>query len=170
MAVSYTIGAMQREDWDQVSAVYLEGVATGNATFEQEAPVWERWDGGHLAVGRLVARDGCSVLAWAALSPVSLRCVYAGVAEVSLYVGAVCRGRGIGTALLRELIAAAETAGFWTLQAGIFPENKASLALHRRCGFRDVGKRERIGRMNGHWRDVLLLERRSAIVGREAAP
>ena len=135
------------------------------ATFETEAPAWERWDATHRPGERFVARESTTVLGWAALSPVSDRCVYGGVAEVSVYVAAAARGRGVGLALLRRLIDASEDAGVWTLQAGIFPENRASVVLHERCGFRQVGRRERIGTMQGVWRDVLLLERRSERVG-----
>jgi phosphinothricin acetyltransferase len=162
----YVIEAMQERDWPQVREIYTQGIQTGNATFEQEAPGWDKWAAGHLADCRIVARgeDG-ALLGWAALSPVSSRCVYAGVAEVSVYVGAAHRGRGVGAALLAALIADSEQAGIWTLQAGVFPENAASLALHQAAGFRIVGRRERIGQMAGRWRDVLLLERRSQIVG-----
>ncbi len=163
--MTLAIGAMRPEDWDQVRSIYREGIATGHATFETDAPSRENWGGAHLKEARLVARDGDAVLGWAALSPVSSRCVYAGVAEVSVYVAAGARGRGVGRALLRELIAASERQGIWTLQAGVFPENRASLELHRRCGFREVGRRERLGRLGGVWRDVILLERRSPTVG-----
>ena len=165
MCLSYTIEAMTAEDWEQVRAIYLEGIATGNATFEQEAPSWEQWDAGHLPEGRLVARTPAAILGWAALSRVSGRCVYAGVAEVSIYIGLTGRGQGIGSALLGRLIQESEQHGLWTLQVGIFPENSASLALHKRQGFREIGRRERIGKMQNVWRDVLLLERRSSIVG-----
>ncbi len=152
--------------WPGVRAVYLEGLATGDATFETEAPEWECWDAAHLRACRLVAlaAGGC-VAGWAALSPVSAREVYAGVAEVSVYVGAGFRGRGVGRALLEALVRESEAAGIWTLQAGIFPENRASVALHESCGFRLVGRRERLGRLNGRWRDTVLLERRSQTVG-----
>jgi phosphinothricin acetyltransferase len=157
---------MTPDDWPNVRAIYLEGIATGNATFETDAPSWEAWDRAHVADPRLVARDADgSVLGWAAVTPVSGRCVYAGVADLSVYVSAAARGRGVGRALLTALIQSSERAGIWTLQAGIFPENAPSLALHRACGFRDVGRRERIGKMNGVWRDVLLLERRSGSAG-----
>jgi len=157
---------MTPDDWPNVSAIYLEGIATGNATFETDAPSWEAWDRAHVADPRLVARDADgSVLGWAAVTPVSGRCVYAGVADLSVYVSAAARGRGVGRALLTTLIQSSDRAGIWTLQAGIFPENAPSLALHRACGFRDVGRRERIGKMHGVWRDVLLLERRSVSAG-----
>ena len=151
--------------WLQVRRIYLEGIATGHATFETEAPSWEKWNDAHLAFARLVARAGSDVKGWAALSPVSTRRVYAGVAETSVYVGRDSRGQGIGRALLAALIQAAESNGIWTLQAGIFPENRGSVKLHQTLGFREVGRRERIGKLNGIWRDTLLLERRSAIVG-----
>jgi len=153
-------------DWPAVAAIYGAGVATGEATFDAAVPSWETWDTGHLARPRLVAADdaGKGVVGWAALSPVSDRCAYAGVAEVSIYVDPAAAGRGVGSALLARLVAAAEEAGLWTLQAGVFPENTAS--LHRRHGFRAVGTRERLGQVAGEWRDVVLLERRSAVVGR----
>ena len=160
-----TIEPMTETDWPAVAAIYAEGIATGEATFERGAPDWLAWDQAHLAVGRLVARREGQVIGWAALSPISQREVYAGVAEVSLYVAASARGQGVGKRLLRALIAASEEAGLWTLQAGIFPENGASLAVFRTCGFREVGRRERLGRMSGRWRDVALLERRSETVG-----
>ena len=163
--MSFAIDDMGADDWEQVRAIYLEGIATGHATFELDAPAWDVWDASHLRAARLVARDGRQVKGWAALSPVSGRCVYAGVAEVSVYVGRAFRGGGVGRALLEQLIRAAEAAGIWTLQAGIFPENTASKELHLRCGFREVGRRERIGQLQGLWRDTLLLERRSKIVG-----
>ena len=152
-------------DWPEVRAVYLEGIATGNATFETEAPDWDHWDAAHLPTCRFVACRADAVLGFAALSPVSARKVYAGVAEVSVYVSEQARGMGAGAALLRELVAASEAAGVWMLQAGIFPENRASLRLHERCGFRVLGVRERVGCLAGHWRDVVLLERRSTIAG-----
>ena len=161
----YVIDTMQPRDWDSVRAIYLEGIATGNATFEQSAPDWQSWHQGHLPACRLAARVAGEVMGWTALSPVSRRQVYAGVAEFSIYVAERARGRGIGTALLKALIEASEREGIWTLQSGIFPENTASLQLCRRFGFRMVGTRERIGCMAGRWRDVVLLERRSNIVG-----
>lgn len=164
-AMKITIEEMKTEDWPSVRAIYLQGIATGHATYETEAPEWEAWDRAHLASYRLVARGPNGIDGWAALSPVSGRCVYAGVAEVSVYVAAEARGRGVGKALLKELVAASEAAGLWTLQAGIFPENEASVALHQACGFRIVGRRERLGQLHGVWRDVLLMERRSKKVG-----
>jgi L-amino acid N-acyltransferase YncA len=163
--IDYIIDTMKDNDWEQVRSIYLEGIATGDATFETAAPPWERWDASHLPSCRLVARAGDIVTGWAALSPVSNRCVYGGVAEVSIYIGNKYRGLGLGRALLTSLIAESEKNGLWTLQAGIFPENKASIDLHKRCGFREVGRRERIGEMDGRWRDTLLLERRSSVVG-----
>ena len=163
--MNYVIDRMKADDWEQVRSIYLEGIATGHATFETTAPSWEKWDAGHLQIVRLVARDQSIVLGWAALSPVSSRCVYGGVAEVSVYVGKNGRGQGIGRALLESLIEESEQNGIWMLQAGVFPENMASINLHLRCGFREVGRRERIGKLNGVWRDTLLLERRSKSVG-----
>jgi phosphinothricin acetyltransferase len=156
---------MAPADWPQVRAIYREGIATGNATFETDAPPWEQWDAAHLAAGRLVARDGGVVLGWCSLAPVSRRACYAGVAEASVYVGAAHRGRGVGRALLLRLIAESEAAGIWTLQGATFSENAASLRLQQACGFRIIGRRERIARMNGVWRDTVLTERRSSVVG-----
>ena len=156
---------MTAQDWDAVRSIYLEGIATGNATFETGAPDWENWDAGHLRHSRLAARRNGAVAGWAALSPVSGRCVYAGVAEVSVYVAAAARGQGAGRQLLASLIVESEKNGIWTLQAGIFPENAASVGLHGAAGFRVVGRRERIGQLEGRWRDVLLMERRSAVIG-----
>jgi len=156
---------MTAADWESVRAIYVEGIATGNATFEQTAPDWNTWDAAHRPSCRLVARSGDRVLGWAALNRASARTVYAGVAEVSIYVAGSARGQGVGRQLLARLIRESEGAGIWTLQAGIFPENTASVRLHIAAGFREVGRRERIGCMNGRWRDTVLLERRSAIVG-----
>lgn len=164
---SVRISTMTAEDWPSVRAIYLEGIATGQATFETEAPAWESWDSAHLPFARLIARDEDEIVGWAALSPVSQRCVYGGVAEVSVYVSGSHRGMGIGRQLLTSLIDESEQNGIWTLQAGIFPENVGSLALHHSSGFREVGRRERIGKLSGQWRDTILLERRSAIVGSE---
>jgi L-amino acid N-acyltransferase YncA len=163
-AQDFEIRPMVSEDWPQVLEIYCEGISTGNATFETDAPSWEKWTGDHLPDCRLIARDS-QVLGWAALSPVSSRRVYAGVSEVSVYVRSVARGQGVGRALLLALISSAEAAGIWTLQAGIFPENVASIHLHKALGFREVGRRERIGKMGGRWRDVMLLERRSQVAG-----
>lgn len=163
--MNYVVADMEADDWEQVRSIYLEGIATGQATFETGAPPWEKWDAGHLRQARLVARAGDAILGWAALSPVSDRCVYGGVAEVSVYVGERGRGQGVGRALLEALIEASEQNGIWTLQAGVFPENAASVKLHLNCGFREVGRRERIGKLGGVWRDTLLLERRSKNVG-----
>jgi L-amino acid N-acyltransferase YncA len=159
------IAPLEADDWDRVAAIYREGIESGNATFETAPPPWERWNAAHLSAGRLVARVGNRIVGWAALSPVSDRCAYAGVAEVSVYVAADARGHGVGRALLSAAIDAAERARIWTLQSGTFPENKASIALQKACGFREVGRRERLGKMAGLWRDVILLERRSAMVG-----
>ena len=156
---------MRDEDWNAVRSIYREGIATGNATFETDVPAWEAWDRGHLRACRLVAWGDGQVVGWAALSPYSSRRAYAGVAGLSIYVSASARGWGIGKALLVALVEASERAGLWTLQAGIFPENTSSIALHRACGFREVGRRERIGQMQGVWRDVVLMERRSKVVG-----
>jgi phosphinothricin acetyltransferase len=150
--------------WDEVVRIYAEGIATRLATFETEVPTWEAWDRAHLEAHRFVARDAGRVLGWAALGPVSDRCVYGGVVEDSVYVGEDARGRGVGRELLEALVASSEQAGIWTIQAGIFPENVASVRLHERAGFRIVGRRERLGRLDGAWRDVLLLERRSPTV------
>jgi L-amino acid N-acyltransferase YncA len=165
--MDFMIDSMRPQDWEFVRAIYLEGMATGQATFETEAPDWERWDAGHLPQCRLVARKGDGVLGWAALSPVSKRQVYAGVTEVSVYVAAASRGDGVGGALMRALIEASERHGVWTLQSSVFPENLASVALHLKHGFREVGRRERIARHQGVWRDTVVLERRSAIAGVE---
>jgi L-amino acid N-acyltransferase YncA len=155
---------LRSEDWPQVAAIYAEGIETRNATFETTVPDWEAWDSSHSEV-RLVAERGAEIVGWAALSPVSDRCCYRGVADESVYVAAHARGIGVGRCLLDALIERAEAAGIWTLQAGIFPENKPSLRLHLGCGFRLVGARERLGSLEGVWRDVLLLERRSRVVG-----
>ncbi|MCA9736140.1 MAG: N-acetyltransferase [Gemmatimonadetes bacterium] len=168
---THSVRGLAPEDWAAVARIYGEGMATGHATFETAVPAWEEWDARHVKDPRLVAVSRISspeIHGFAALSAVSARAVYAGVAEVSVYVTAAARGQGVGTRLLDALVERAEAAGFWTLQAGIFPENEASLALHARAGFRTVGRRERIGRLHGVWRDVLLLERRSTTVGTES--
>lgn len=161
------IDEMRPEDWNQVKEIYIKGIATGNATFQKEVPAWEEWDTNHIPVGRIVARSEESILGWAAMSSVSSRCVYAGVAEVSVYVSAQSMGKGIGSLLLNALVEASEQHGYWTLQSGIFPENIASIKLHEKHGFRIIGRREKIGKMDGVWRDTLLLERRSKTVGIE---
>jgi phosphinothricin acetyltransferase len=155
-------------DWPQVRTIYLDGIASGQATFETEAPSWEQWDADHLRHCRLAARAGADLVGWAALGPVSRRRCYAGVAEVSVYVASSERGRGVGTALLRALIAESEHQGIWTLQGATFEENSASLRLQASCGFRIVGRRERIGQLHGVWRNTVLTERRSKVVGVEA--
>jgi len=155
---------MRAEDWESVRLIYLEGIATRNATFETVAPSWHLWDSTHLSFGRLLAIGvDDNATGWAALAPVSARSVYSGVAEVSVYVAAGFRGKGIGRALLTQLIIESEQNGIWTLQASLFPENSATIALHHSCGFRDVGIRERIAQLDGVWRNTLLMERRSSI-------
>jgi L-amino acid N-acyltransferase YncA len=155
------IRAMRTEDWPTVKTIYEQGIATRLATFETEAPAWEAWDAAHLAGPRLVAEEDGEVMGWAALSPVSRRPCYAGVVEESVYVAEGARGRGVGAALLGRLCADAEAAGIWTIQTSIFAENVTSIELHRRCGFRVVGVRERIGQLDGVWRDTVLMERRA---------
>jgi phosphinothricin acetyltransferase len=163
--VDVVVEPLDPRDWPAVRAIYEEGIGDGNATFESSAPGWEEWDASHRPDCRLVARVDGRVVGWVALSPVSERCAYGGVAETSVYVAADARGRGVGGELLRAVIAASEEAGVWTLQAGVFPENGASLRLHEAHGFRRVGVRERLGRdQSGRWRDVVLLERRSRVV------
>lgn len=156
------IREMTAADWPAVKRIYEEGIATGFATFETEAPSYEEWDATHLAVCRFVyVNDRGEVLGWIVLSPVSDRCVYGGVAEETVYVSENARGQGVASALFEALIPASEAEGFWTLQAGMFPENEASIKVHEKTGFRAIGRREKIGQMNGVWRDTLLLERRS---------
>ena len=157
---------MKSEDWPAVREIYRAGLDTGQASFEVDVPDWEKWDAKYLAPFRLVARaDYGAVVGWAGLTRVSERRVYAGVAEVSVYVAAESRRRGIGEQLMRALINASERGGIWTLQSGVFPENTASIRLHCKCGFREVGRRERLGKHHGIWRDALLLERRSKVAG-----
>lgn len=151
--------------WPAVKDIYEEGIRTGNATFQQSAPEWEEWNGSHVPHSRIVAWIANEIAGWAALTPVSGRCVYAGVGEVSVYVAEKFRGQKIGNALLQELIKQSESNNIWTLQAGIFPENKSSIKIHEANGFRTVGYREKIGQMNGVWRDTVLLERRSNVIG-----
>ena len=160
-----TIAHLLPDHWPEVKIIYEEGLATGNASFQTSAPSWEEWDKAHLTHSRLVALDGQEVIGWVALTPVSGRCVYAGVAEVSVYVSLSHSGKGVGKTLLQSLITDSERNGIWTLQAGIFPENTASLNLHKGAGFRQVGIREKIGKMGEVWRDTVLLERRSTQVG-----
>ena len=159
------VEVLEASDWPDVLTIYTQGIETGDATFETEAPDWAEWDASHRADCRLLARVDGEVAGWAALSSVSDRCAYGGVAETSVYVASAMRARGVGGALLRHLVAASEEAGIWTLQAGVFPENERSVRLHLSQGFRIVGLRERLGRSHGTWRDVLLLERRSSAVG-----
>lgn len=154
-------------DWEAVRSIYGAGIATGQATFETAAPTWEHWKNAHLLSPRLVATANETIVGWAALSRVSPRAVYVGVAEVSVYVEAEKRGHGIGRRLLETLVTESETSGIWTLQASIFPENAASISLHNACGFREVGMRQRIGKMKGIWRDTVLFERRSRLVGND---
>jgi phosphinothricin acetyltransferase len=170
--MEYTIDLMRHDDWPAVRAIYLDGLAGGNSSFETEAPSWERWDAAHLAHSRLVARQAGRVGGWAALAPTSARRCYAGVAEVSVYVAADARGQGNGKRLLEAIIALAEQHGIWTLQGATFPENTASIRLQLACGFRIIGRRERIAQHNGRWRDTILTERRSSVVGvaNEPAP
>src|SRR5436309_957934 len=158
------ITAMEPSDWPAVRSIFEQGIATGEATFETAAPSWDDWDRAHLAEPRLVAGES-RVIGWAALTPVSPRAVYRGVAELSIYVDEATRGQGVGRALLAALIEASESAGIWTLQAGMFPENAASMALHLACRFLVMGTHQRLGCMGYRWRDVVLLERRSPNVG-----
>jgi phosphinothricin acetyltransferase len=155
---------LRPEHWPEVAGVFAEGIATGHATFEIEVPSWEQWDCSHLPEHRFVALRDRTVLGWVAVRSVSDRRVYAGVVEDSVYVGAQARGHGVGRLLLARLVGSTEAAGIWTIQTGIFPENEASLHLHERAGFEIVGRRKRLGRLHGLWRDVLLLERRSVVV------
>ena len=165
-----TIDTLKAEDWEAVRSIYVEGIQTGNSTFESDSPGWEEWDRAHLKEHRLVAKVNDTIVGWVAVSPVSSRCVYAGIAELSLYVAEKERGRRVGSALLEALIISTEKAGIWTLEGGIFPENVASLDLLKKFGFREVGRRERVGKMtygpkSGMWRDVVLVERRSRTAG-----
>ncbi|RXT03891.1 GNAT family N-acetyltransferase [Ammoniphilus sp. CFH 90114] len=161
----YLIREIQEKDWDQCKVIYEAGIATGHATFEVKSPPYEEWISSAVMGCSLVAYDGDTILGWCKLSRVSDRCVYAGVGEVSVYVHPEAKGKGIGSVLLNGLIKKSEEKGYWTLNAGVFPENEASIQLHKKHDFREVGRRERIGKMNGIWRDVVLLERRSRVVG-----
>ena len=159
---------IETKDWSAIARIYKLGIETGYATFETEVPSWEKWNNTHIPSCRIAAWVETNMVGWAALSPVSSRNVYRGVAEVSVYVDTHFSGNGIGTELLQKLIDKSEAAGFWTLQSGIFPENKASLELHKKLGFRKIGYREKVGKMkDGEWRDNILLERRSKKVGFE---
>lgn len=159
------IRSLLSNDWSSVATIYEEGINTGIATFEKEVPTWENWNTTHMQSCRIVAENEDKVIGWGALTPISSRCVYAGVAEVSVYVSQNKRGNGIGKKLLEELIKLSETEGLWTLQSGIFPENKASIELHKKVGFRIIGYKEKIGKLNGVWKDNCIMERRSKIVG-----
>ncbi|WP_459481233.1 N-acetyltransferase family protein [Clostridium saccharoperbutylacetonicum] len=164
--MNYTIEEMKNSDWDEVSQIYLEGINTGIATFQNSVPTFEAWDNGHIESCRLVAKSDGKVLGFITLSATSSRCVYSGVAEVSIYVGENYRGLGIGHALMIDMIKLSEENNFWTLQSGIIKENVASIELHKSCGFREIGIREKIAKMdNGIWHDTLLMERRSKLVG-----
>lgn len=167
MNSNLVIEHMKETDWKQIRAIYEEGINGGNATFDTESPDWDSWNAKYLKECRLVVREDEKVLGWAALIPVSSKNAYSGVAELSIYLSSESTGKGIGKRLLQILIAESEANGFWTLQSGIFPENAASINLHKKAGFREVGVRERIGKLNGVWRDVVLLERRSEVVGLE---
>ena len=160
------ITRMTPDDWEAVRGILEDGITTGHASFDTEVPEWVSWNESHLEACRLVARLEGVIAGWAALSPISTRCVHSGVAEVSVYVGSGFRAKGVGKALMRKLVDASEREGIWTLQAGVFPENAASIALQKAFGFREVGRHERLGKLNGVWRDVVLMERRSRAVGR----
>lgn len=162
-----TFRAMTAADWASVAEIYKQGIETGNATFQQSIPAWEDWNNGHVSTCRIVVEVDNEVAGWAALSAVSSRPVYAGVAEVSVYVGSKFRGLQLGTKLLAKMITESESQGFWTLQAGIFPENKASIAIHTKSGFREIGYREKVAKMNTVWRNTVLMERRSTVAGIE---
>lgn len=159
------IEVMQPAHWPAVREIYREGIETGQATFETAVPTWEAWDNGHRPDCRLIARIDKQIAGWVALSPISKRQVYNGVAEVSIYIAASARGQGIGKIMMQALVAVSEEAGIWTLQSSVFPENEVSVALHQAVGFRIVGRRERIAQLHGSWRDTVLLERRSKITG-----
>lgn len=163
--MDFIIDKMKDKDWPQVASIYQEGIDTGNATFETEAPDWNQWDKDHLRNCRLVAKARDQIVGWAALSPVSSKHFYSGVAENSVYINSSARGSGIGKALLDAIVKESERVGIWTVQSRIFSNNTASIAMNKACGFREVGYRERIGQLNGTWKDVVLLERRSKIVG-----
>lgn len=160
-----TLRPMEASDWEAVARIYQEGIATGFATFETEVPTYDSWNQAHMNSCRLVVTENNRVLGWAALSPVSSRCVYGGIGEVSVYVAHDSRGKGVGRLLLQRLVQESESEGLWTIQSGIFPENKGSIELHKKMGFRYIGKREKVGKLHGVWKDNLLFERRSTTVG-----
>jgi len=164
-AAKMEIQPIAEHNYAEVARIYQEGIDTGVATFETTVPAWQDWSVAHLENGRIVAIDGGKIVGWAALSPVSSRCVYGGVAEVSVYVDAASRGKGVGKYLLNKLIEISEANNIWTLQSGIFRANAGSIALHEKCGFRIIGYRERIGKLGDVWKDNVLLERRSTVVG-----
>lgn len=165
MKIKVEIKKMLPDYWNEVSKIYKEGIETGMATFEESVPNWETWDSNHLKDCRLIAKIGEEIAGWAALSAVSSRCVYGGVGEVSVYVAHKFRANNIGSELLEKLVQESEICGLWTIQSGIFPENIASIKLHEKVGFRKIGFRERIGKLDGIWKDNILLERRSKLVG-----
>ena len=165
--MSFAVEKMTERDWPSVKLIYEEGIATGNATLETNIPDWEKWDAAHIKECRLVAMKEQTIAGWAALTPVSGRCVYSGVAEVSVYIGENFRGQGVGKLLLNELVKSSERQGIWTVQAGILKENVASIELHKKCGFKILGVREKLGKLSGQWRDIVLMERRSSVVGIE---
>lgn len=165
--VSYQMDLMKNSDWDQVKKIYLDGIKTGLATFQNASPEWAEWDQNHAKTCRIVVRSEKAILGWAALSPTSSRCCYKGIGEISIYMRNESKGQGVGTALLKHLIRDSENNGFWTLQSAIISKNKASLALHVKCGFREIGYREKIAQMpDGTWHDVILMERRSRVIGK----
>ena len=165
IAANMNLVNISEENYPEVARIYGEGLLTGTATFETTIPSWEKWNSGHLSFGRIIAIEENNYLGWASLSPVSSRCVYGGVAEVSVYVSEVARGKGVGEFLLKNLIEISEENNIWTLQSGIFRDNVASHKLHMKCGFREVGYKEKVGQLRGVWKDNVLLERRSKIVG-----
>lgn len=165
IVVSMNVIDISEKTFPEVAKIYGEGLATGMATFETTIPSWEKWDSGHLSFGRIIAVEDINYMGWAALSPVSSRCVYGGVAEVSVYVSEAAREKGVGEFLLKNLIEISEVNNIWTLQSGIFRDNTASHKLHMKCGFREIGFKEKVGQLKGVWKDNVLLERRSKIVG-----
>ena len=158
---------MLATDWEMVADIYKQGIETGNATFQQTVPTWKEWNAAHILNCRIVAEVDNEIAGWAALSSVSARAVYAGVAEVSIYVANKYRGNQIGTTLLESIITESERQGFWTLQSGIFPENKASIAIHKKSGFRKIGYREKVAKLKNVWENTILFERRSTVTGVE---